>query len=178
MPKTITATFRINEGAHNALSKEARAQNISQNTLLNHILTRYAEYEKAGIEHRIMRFTSRPVLSILLEGVSEEYLEGQGKKLGSFHPRDFLASLSLPIDSSSFHILLDYLSKYAFWFRLQKFEQDNEIVYHLRNDLGWKWTKFLMGYMEATSKSVFGIPITTESTEFSLTIKVRVKPFD
>jgi len=110
--------------------------------------------------------------------MSEEYLEGQGRKLGESHPRDFLTVLSIPIAPSSFPKFLEYLSEYAFWFRLDKFEHGNEIIYHLKTDLGWKWTKFLMGYMQAASKSVFETPISIASTEFSVTIKIRVKAFD
>jgi len=158
--------------------KEARAQNISQTALLNQILTRYAQYERLGTAHHIMRFSSRPIMSTLLEGMSEEYLESQGRKLGEFHPRDFLTVLGIPIAPSSFPIFLEYLSKYAFWFRLDRFEHDNEIIYHLKSDLGWRWTKFLMGYMEAACKNVFTHPMTMDITEFSVTLKVRLKPFD
>jgi len=89
MPKTITETFRIDEEGHRALVEEAEAQNISRTALLNQILKRYAQYERIANEHRIIRFTSRPVLSTLLEGISEDYLEGQGRKLGEFHARDY-----------------------------------------------------------------------------------------
>lgn len=117
-------------------------------------------------------------MSTLLEGMSEEYLEGQGRKLGDFHPRDFLTVLGIPISPSSFPIFLEYLAKYAFWFRLDRSEHGNEVIYHLKSDLGWRWTKFLMGYMQNASKSVFETPITASCTEFSVTLKVRLKPFD
>ncbi len=112
------------------------------------------------------------VMSTLLK-VFQRTIEQTGRKLGETHAKDFLRVLGLPIDSSSFSIFIDRLCRYAFWFTCDISEGDEGDIFHLKNDLGWKWTKFLKGYLESTAKKVFGLSFTIETTEFTVTLKVR-----
>ena len=170
--KTVTQTFRIDQESHDALVDEARTENLTLTSIINKVLTRYVQHERVATRHHFMRFCSSPILSTLLEGVSEEYMEGRGRRLGGFHPRDYLSALSFPIAPSSFPTLLEHLSKYSFWFKLERYEEHDRTIFHLRTELGSKWSVFLRSYMEVATKSVFQIPASIDMTEFSVTIRV------
>ncbi len=176
MPKTVSYTCRIDQEAYDAMVEEARNSNLSVSSLLNQILKRYARFDRVAVRLRLMKFSSRPALAALLEHMSEDHLEGVGRRLGESHPTDVLRSLGMPIDSSSFVTLLEVLSTDICWFTLERSRGPEGLIFHLRNDIGWKWTKYLMGYFESAAKKIFALSVTREVTEFTLTIRLRTSP--
>lgn len=170
MVKSVTHTFRIDKEASDSIEVEARRLNVSLTSLLNHILNRYARYDRFAIRYRVMRF-SLPIVSAFLEDSSEDRCEERGRRIGESHPMDLLRTLGLGIEFSS---LLQVLSEDACWFVLERSTGPDGLIFHLKNELGLKWSYFLKGYMEAAAEKVFAVPITTEMTKYSLTVKVRL----
>lgn len=171
MPKSVGVSFRLSKKGHQALLEEASRQNVSVNALLNKILLSYADADRFALRHHVMRLHGRPVLEAILEGSSEDFLEEAGRKLGKFHAREILKIIGLPQDSSSFLPFVAWLSKYESWFVYEMPEGGGGGIFHLRHEIGMKWTRFLKGYIASTAEAL-GLSFELEVSQFIITIKI------
>lgn len=80
--------------------------------------------------------------------------------------------------ATSFMPLLEIIADYGFWCMLERpSKPSGSQIYHLRHDLGSKWTRFLRGYVESARK-VLGLSMTIDCTEFTVTITVKNKAIE
>ena len=172
MIKSISHTFRIDKETSDIFVGEASRQNTSLNSLINQILKRYARYDRFVIRSHDMRFPV-PIMSAIFADLSNDHIEELGRRIGESHPKDLLRTTGLGID---FSCLLRVLSDDAYWFVLETSTGPDGLIFHLKNEVGGKWSYFLKGYMVSAATKVFALSITTEMTEFSLTIKVPSLP--
>jgi len=172
MGKSVSHTFRIDKETSDVFVGEASRQSISLNSLINQILNRYARYDRFAIRYHVLRL-SLPVMSVIFGDHSDDHIEELGRRIGESHPKDLLRTIGVGID---FSCLLRVLSDDACWFVMEKSTGPDGLIFHLRNEVGGKWSYFLKGYMVSAANKVFAISITTEMTEFSLTIKIPSPP--
>ena len=137
------------------------------------VLSRYARNDRFAVRNRVMGISPRPVLTTLLDFISEDEMEEAGRRVGETHPRDVLTVSGFAIDASSFMPLLEIIADYGFWCTLERpSKPSGSQIYHLRHDLGSKWTRFLRGYV-GSAKKLLGLSITIDHTEFTVTINVH-----
>jgi len=70
-PKTATASFRVDSFALETLHEDAKAQNVSINTLLNQLLLTYANYDRPMKRFRMLKLSASDFRHVL-EGSQDE----------------------------------------------------------------------------------------------------------
>lgn len=173
MTSGVSQTFRIDGETYDQLVKEARAENKTINYTVSRALNRHVA--KSIMSHlSSISIIKRPHLATLLEHISDEEIEDSGERLGAAEAQQCLSLYGLPPNPSSLEKSLQILSQDASWFGLRIIEGPNGSTYHLMNDLGWKWGKFLRGYLRSLAKGL-SVAIKIEISEFNLALKPQTR---
>ena len=75
----MTKTFRISEEALDALSEDARAQNVSMNTLVNQLLISYVEFDRWMRKVHLIKIAGS-TLRLFFDGISPETAKAAGEE--------------------------------------------------------------------------------------------------
>lgn len=167
--KTVTRSFRINEGAFLALEEEARKHNISVNTLVNQLFLSFANFDrhfqKFGMA-KISKVSYRKTLKSLPDPevveLAKEVAQNSGKVV-----------ILTRYGTMSLKGVLDWLrdlADYGHWFEYNEVHSpEGRRVITLTHDLGAKFSTFMVTY----SRELFGqisLDPKLSSTEDSVTI--------
>src|SRR5690349_8082529 len=99
--KTVTMTFRIEEGIMVKLRSESEKREVSLNTLVNQILKRFVEWDvyepKVG-----MIPIARPIVHTLFENMEREEILEMAQKVGKGVVHDIALFMKAKMDLSSF----------------------------------------------------------------------------
>ena len=170
-PRTIPKSFRIDESASLAVDKEAAAQNVSSNTLVNQILKQFAEFDRFARRINTVNLSSS-IFRGLLTDADEERLIQLAKTGGSSIPQAFATTKTGKVTLES---LLDHLRSLSMYAHLCDFSETMDTqgrMITLVHDYGLNWSIFLVHYVTSMFESIGVSPkveMTDRSVTFSLT---------
>lgn len=169
--KTVTRSFRINEGAFLALEEESKKRNISLNTLVNQLFLSFANFDrffqKFGMT-KISKVSYRKTLKSVPDNeiveLAREVVQNSGKVI--ILARYGMMSLKGVLD------WLKDLADYAHWFEYNEvISSEGRHVITLTHDLGAKFSTFMVAYTKELFGQINMDPRLT-STEDSVTIDI------
>ena len=150
--KTVTRSFRISEAAFNALQEDAKRQHISTNTLLNQILTNYANSDRFFARLGDFRI-AKATYTHLLNAASDADLIEAARLSG----RDTSESIILAKHGTlSLTTVIDYLrmvTEFGGYADYNEVDSQGKRVITLIHNLGRKGSVYFSSYVE----SLFGL---------------------
>jgi len=147
-PKTIPKSFRLEEAALIAVDKEATAQNVTPNTLVNQLLKQFAEFDRYARRISTVKLSSSVFRGILSAAETEKLIE-VAKTAGSSIPQAFVTAKSGRMDIES---VLDHVRALAGYAHLYEYSENIDSNVHvgtLIHDYGLNWSIFLVHYITA-----------------------------
>ena len=151
--RTVPKSFRIDQSAAAAVEREAAARNISSNTLVNQILTQFAEFDRFTRRINTVEI-SASIFRSLLEGMEEGRVIDLAKSTGSSIPQAFANSRTGKVTTES---LLDHLrlsGKYGHWYEFNEAPDPQNALVTLVHELGLNWSIFLVHYVTAMFEQI------------------------
>ena len=166
--RTTTMTFRLDSNILQKLYDKAEQDDISVNTLVNHILKRYAEWDmfenKAG-----MVSLSKPVIKDLFQRLSKEEVIEIGTKIAKNAVYDMALFMKGKIDPDSF--VSWFLSRMKNCSEISSNDEDGTTSYVMKHDLGENWSLYHKTIVESIFTEFLQHPIHTSMTGSTLVIK-------
>lgn len=175
--KTITRTFRIDEEWDGVLRIEAERQGVSANTLVNQIFHRYSLFDRFADRYEVLTIPQKTFIT-LLAAATETGLAQAGKNSGSTRPKDGLLMMGRPLNFDSVTWMVTQLyggAYYGRWFKCDHYVTRSEDAFHLRHNLGRKWSIFVSNYLISMFKSILDIDVRIEILDQTLTFTVEHK---
>ncbi len=150
---TITRSFRISEQAFKILQEDAKRQNISVNTLVNHIINSYVNFERYAKSTHIIKLPN-PLLKYLLEAIQDSVII----KIGQSSGENIAESLILvKFGSLSLENIINHLkdmSSYGYLFEYNEVNTPEKMTISLVHQLGHKGSLLLAHYVQSIFKRV------------------------
>lgn len=169
-PRTVPKSFRIDESALIAIEQEAAAQKVSSNTLVNQILSQFAEFDRFAKRINTVKPSSF-VFRGILDSAEVDKIIAVAKSAGSSIPQAFVTAKNGKVDV---HSLLEHLRTLAIYAHLYEYsenlDQQGEIV-TLIHDFGLNWSIFLVHYVTAMFEHI-GLNPKIEMSDRSVIITI------
>ena len=167
--KTVGRSFRIDEKWLQVLNEEAERQGISVNSLMNRLLQQFA-YLRFMLRYGAITLT-RKGFAAILESCPEESIRENGRNAGSTIANDLSRTMGAPTSYSFMVFLIEKLvSGFAGWFECDHHIRKDKEFFHLRHDLGVKWSIYLAEAASEMFKSVAKRKMTVEIIGESVTV--------
>ena len=164
-------TFRIDEHILNLLKRESERRDISLNTLVNHVLKQYVEWDmyacKAG-----MVPVAKPVVSALFDKMTTKETIELASKVGHSAIHDIALFMKSKMDLQSF------LSWFEMKMKNSSIEFSHRLVnymhtYVIKHELGYNWSLFQKTLLELMFSQVFEKQIDISIYDTTLTLQFR-----
>lgn len=168
--KTVPKSYRVDENALVAIEREAAAQHVSSNTLVNQILTQFSEFDRFAKRINTVK-PSAFIFRGILEAAEANKIIEVAKASGSSIPQAFAAAKSGKVDLDSLVDHLRTLSAYAHLYEFSENLDSDERVVTLVHDFGLKWSIFLVHYVTAMFELI-GISPKLEMSDRSVIISL------
>jgi hypothetical protein len=171
--KTTTRTLRISEELDNLLERDSTDKRVSTNSLINSILTKYAEWnrytEKVG-------FISLPRdgFKLIINSVDEQEIKKLAEEVGSRQPQELLMFW---FKKRTLDVFLEGLSLYCRYGGIAKCEVETsggECTIALHHEINKKWSTFVGYLMTQGMKDMLNIIPKFEVTEHSVVFRFPV----
>jgi hypothetical protein len=168
--KTVTMTFRIEEGIMVKLRSESEKREVSLNTLVNQILKRFVEWDvyepKVG-----MIPIARPIVHTLFENMEREEILEMAQKVGKGVVHDIALFMKAKMDLSSFLSWLETRMKSSS-IEFSHSESEGRHVFVMKHDLGYNWSLYHKTILEQIFNDVLNrrVDIVTSNTMLTLTV--------
>lgn len=151
--KTVPKSFRIDELALIAVEKEAAAQRVSANTLVNQILGQFADFDRFAKRINTVK-PSGFVFRGILEAANVDKIIQVARTAGSSIPQAFVTAKNGKVDIDS---LLDHLRTLAIYAHLYEFTENVDTrgqVVTMIHDFGLNWSIFLVHYITSMFEQI------------------------
>jgi len=169
----VPKSFRVDESALVAVEKEAAAQQVSPNTLVNQILTQFSEFERFARRINTVKPSSFVFRGILEAADTEKIIE-VAKTAGSSIPQAFVTAKGERVDIESLLDHLRILSLYAHLYEYSENLDSREQLATLTHEFGLKWSIFLVHYITAMFEHV-GVSAKLEMSNRSVILSLPGK---
>jgi hypothetical protein len=172
-PKTVPKSFRIDESALNAVEKEAVAQQVSPNTLVNQILIQFSEFERFAKRINTVK-PSGFVFRGILEAADVDKIIQVAKTAGSSIPQAFVTAKNGKVNVDS---LLGHLRTLAIYARLYEYSENLDTktqIFTLMHDFGLNWSIFLVHYITSMFEQI-GVSPKLEMSDRSVILNLSEK---
>ena len=175
--RTIGRSFRINEQYFNTLNEEAERAGISSNALINKILQDYCEYHRYFKRFGAISISQKE-FSRIVEACPKEALLDIAKKAGSVVAPDIFRSRGLRFDNedSTFYVTT-ILAEYANWFRCEHYFVNDKEYFHLRHDLGEKWSIYIGEALSVLFESCCKKRVKKEFLDGAVTLEIPLSQY-
>ena len=141
--KTVGRSFRIDEEWMKILYAEAEREGISPNALVNKILGDYSQFYRFSKRFGIVNI-SIPTLSAFVNCCSKEKIIEIAEFSAGTLVKDGMRTIGL---SADYYALVFFIKNIfgglAGWFDCDHHIKNDEEVFHLRHNLGNKWSLFI-----------------------------------
>lgn len=169
---TKVRTFRVNTSLDNVLREEAERQSITVSALLSQMVARYAAAERYFTRYNALTIERNTFISIM-DKLSDEEVAELGDLAGSRSLRNGLAVRGMGVDRENVRFIVEEVyGLYSGWFTANFFDRNGVSVYHLRHDLGVKWSIFLERYMVNMFKTLMKLEVESEKGYDYVTIYI------
>jgi hypothetical protein len=173
--RTMSRSFRLDEQALSTLNDEAEKQKISPNALLNQILLDYCIFYRY-LKHIPTITMTQELFANIIRDCPEENVRLYGKQSGSTMAKDIFGVVGLDFNRENLAFYLEEISgRYANAFTYNHHINDcGKDVFHLRHNLGEKWSIFLSEEISTLIESCSGEQVKKELTKNTVTIEVAL----
>lgn len=169
--RTIGYSFRIREKFLKILRKDARSEGISVNALVNRILEDYCEYHRFAQRFKRISLTHTTFVN-LINSCPEDRLQEIAEKSGSVVMKDVFQTIPIPQTYTGLtNFLAKNISKHSGWFDFYHHSIGGKEIFHLRHDMGEKWSKFIAKQLSTTFSFMLDIKTKTETFRNYATIQ-------
>jgi hypothetical protein len=159
---TRVRTFRLSVTLDDVLIEKAKRQSITASALLGQIVARYSAAERYFTRYEALTLEKNTFLSLISE-IPDDKVAELGDLAGSRSLRNGLAIRGLNTNQENVEFIVEEVyGRYSGWFTANFFEKNGTTVYHLRHELGVKWSIFLERYMVNMFKTLMGIGVDSE----------------
>ncbi len=166
----LHVSLRIPARLRNQLDEEAKRRNITLNSLINAILSKYLSFDKI-VEGTKAVPLSRAFLDEILEITSTEEMESIAMKLGPKVVRKSFAFRGVPFNLDNLiEFYFEPLSAHSGWYSFNTYFEGTTRILVFEHSLGTKWTAFLKRYIAGIVRSANG-------TEPEVTIEDEILTF-
>lgn len=172
-PKTVPKSFRIDESALNAVEKEAVAQQVSPNTLVNQILTQFSEFERFAKRINTVK-PSGFVFRGILEAADVDKIIQVAKTAGSSIPQAFVTAKNGKVNVDSLLAHLRTLAIYAHLYEYSENLDPKAQTVTLMHDFGLNWSIFLVHYITSMFEQI-GVSPKLEMSDRSVIVNLSEK---
>jgi hypothetical protein len=172
-PRTVPKSFRVDESALMAVEKEAAAQQVSPNTLVNQILIQFSEFERFAKRINTVKPSSFVFRGILEAAETDKIIE-VAKTAGSSIPQAFVTAKNGRVDIDSLLDHLRTLSVYAHLYEYSENRDSREQVATLVHEFGLKWSIFLIHYITAMFEQA-GVSAKLEMSDRSVILSLPTR---
>jgi hypothetical protein len=169
--KTVTRSFRINEGAFLALEEESRKRNISLNTLVNQLFLSFANFDRYFQKFGMLKI-SNVAYRRTLKAVPDEKIVEAAREVAQNSARVVLLTRYGTLSLTGVLEYLKSLADYAYWFEYNEvLSPERKRVVTLTHSLGEKFSLFMIAYSKSLFEQIAMSPKLT-STGDSITITI------
>jgi hypothetical protein len=146
--KTATASFRLDEGALNALQEDAKKQSVSVNTLLNQLVLTYANYDRPMKRFHMVKLPAS-TFRHLLEAATANTVSEAGHATGDDVPKTYIRAKWGELTVQNALSYLKITADHTNLFEYSEVVRDGRINVTLSHDFGAKGSLFLQRYVQA-----------------------------
>jgi hypothetical protein len=172
--RTTTMTFRLDSNVLKKLYDKAELDDISVNTLVNHILKRYIEWDMFENKAGMVSLPS-PVIRDLFQRLSKEEVIEIGTKIAKNAVYDIALFMKGKIDPHSF--ISWFLSRMKNCSEIVSTKENGFHTYILKHDLGENWSLYHKTILESIFTEILQKPIHTSTTGSTLAFKFETNRY-
>ena len=175
MSDHTTRTIRIDTEYDVVLRSEAEARGLSVNSIVAELIERYVFNDRFFINDNLISLAPS-TLSSLLEGLTKEQVFKYGRMVGRLRARDNLLIRGMELDYSSIKwFILNVLDNYSGWFNCSYHDMEKVYMFHLRHNLGKKWSFFIDAYLESMVENILNLETNAEILDSTVTLRIPKK---
>jgi hypothetical protein len=169
--RTATMTFRIDEHVLNILKKESESRDISLNTIVNHVLKQYVEWDMNASKVGMVPML-KPVVSALFDKMTPQETIELASKVGHSATHDIALFMKSKMDLQSF------LSWFEMRMKNSSIEFSHRLVnnthtYVMKHDLGYNWSLYQKTLLQLMFSEIFEKQIDISIYDSTLTFQFR-----
>ena len=168
--KTVTMTFRVEEGVMALLRSESEKREVSLNTLVNQVLRRFVEWDM--FEPKVgMVPIAKPIVRTLFEKMSEQEIAEMAQQVGKGAVHDIALFMKRKMDLDSF------LSWFEMRMKNSSIEFSHSVkggrhTFMTKHDLGDNWSLYHKTLLELIFNEILQKRIETAMTASMLAFEV------
>ena len=130
------------------LHEDAKAQNVSVNTLLNQLLLTYANYDRPMNRFQMLKLSASD-FRYVLQGSQDETIAEAGRQAGSDVPKTYILAKWGRITKDNCLNFLKTMSTHAKLFDYSEVFNEGTLSVTLSHNFGAKGTLFLQHYVQS-----------------------------
>jgi len=167
--RSVTSSFRIDAEVYEVLQRDANAKSISLNSLVNHVLRRYSEFDMYMARFKGVALTLR-TFGELMDNVGDEALAQMGSLAGAEVPKAMISAMYGSASPKNAMKFLKLIAAYSANWRYSEAPSEGGTTVVLAHDLGHKGSIFFSNYFEGMFK-VMGISPRISQTDQSVILR-------
>ena len=167
--KSVTSSFRISAEVYEILQKDAMGKNISLNSLVNHLLRRYSEFDMYMTRFKGVALTLR-TFGNLMDNVGDDALTQIGSLAGAEVPKAMISAMYGQANLENAIKFLKLIAAHAANWRYSEAPSEGGTTVVLAHDLGHKGSVFFSNYFDSMFK-VMGISPQISQTDQSVILR-------
>jgi len=164
--KTESQSFRVDQRVLDNLKEEAKRGNITLSSLVNQILTKYADYGRFANRMNALSL-ARKTFSSILNAASEEDLVRVAEIEGKSSPVAYITSMNGHMSVENVVGFVKDLSEHANLYEYSVISHSPP-TFTLVHELGVKWSLFLAHYLTEAFKSA-GVQVKFTTSDRAVT---------
>jgi hypothetical protein len=138
--RTVTMTFRVDESILNVLKEESERKDISLNTLVNHVLKQYVDWDMYAAKAGMIPI-AKPVVSALFDKMTPQEIIELASKVGQSAIHDIALFMKSRMDLPSFLSWFEMRMKNSS-IELSHKAENSTHTYVIKHDLGYNWSLY------------------------------------
>ncbi len=164
-------TFRVDEGILNVLKEESGRKDISLNTLVNHVLKHYVEWDMYAAKAGMIPL-ARPVVSALFDKMTPQEVIELASRVGHGAIHDIALFMNTRMDLQSFLSWFEIRMKNSSIEFSHKAENSTH-TYVIKHDLGCNWSLYHKTLLQMMFNQIFGRQVNISIYDNTLKFQFR-----
>ncbi|MBA3978495.1 MAG: hypothetical protein H0X50_09950 [Nitrosopumilus sp.] len=173
-PSSSVRSFRMDKAFSEILYNEADRMGISVNAMMNSILKQYTEFTR--FQSKLdMIVINREIFTSILKCIEENQAFDLGLEMGIELPNDTILFWKKHVSMDS---VIEYIEKILCTYgRIGTYDEINEAnkkIIVIRHRLGFKGSKFLLGYIKSLFKNMLEMDCEIQITDHSIKVQLDI----